>query len=87
MSNHIGDTMNLISDPVQLTQESYGAHHIVIRAAAGNSGTVYFGKDASGFATGFLLAGDSAPFFNIAPSNIWVWGTTNDDIVWHGDRD
>jgi hypothetical protein len=86
MSNHIGDTMNIIASPVQLTQEVYGAHHIVIRAAINNNGAVYFGKDSSGWATGYLLAGDSAPFYHIAPQDIWVWGTAGDDIVWHGDK-
>ena len=78
--------MNIIASPVRLTQETYGARHITIRAAIGNDGTVYFGKDSSGFATGYLLAGESAPFYDVAPRNIWVWGTANDDIVWHGDR-
>jgi hypothetical protein len=86
MSNHIGDTMNIIASPVQLTQETYGAHHITIRALTDNAGTVYFGKDSSGFATGFLEPGDWASFYNIGPSKIWVWGTANDDIVWHGDE-
>lgn len=72
------------------TQLGYGYSTLVLRAAAGNSGTVYFGKDdtitAAGVnATGFLTASDGVAFDlhqgNAFVDNFFLIGTA-DDLVY-----